>query len=239
MSLVDTVYLKLFQDENLFALVDAVRNKCDESQMTVEDRKYLANLHSAFLDNGLALSGEARQRSQEFSKRLIELRVAFTENLSSDPGLVWREEQDLEGLVSERIQALPSHPSNGQRGVPLKKTHVNAVLSSCDCSETRKDIFIQSENIFPENVKLFQEIIILRDERARLLGFESFAHQQARSKLLKSPQHVKSMLEDLSTQLAPIAKAELEVLQRMKDTSGPTFYIWDFDYCHDQMLRDN
>jgi metallopeptidase MepB len=59
-SLVDTAYLKLFEDKTLFALVDAVRNKCDENQMTVEDRKYLAKLHSDFLDNGLALSGEAR-----------------------------------------------------------------------------------------------------------------------------------------------------------------------------------
>lgn len=57
MSLVDTACLKLFRDENLFAFVDVVRIKCDENQMTGEDRKYLAKLHSAFLENGLALSG--------------------------------------------------------------------------------------------------------------------------------------------------------------------------------------
>ena len=47
------------------------------------------------------------------------------------------------------------------------------------------------------------------------------------------------MLEDLSIQLTPIAKAELEVLQRMKDPSGSHFYLWDFDYYHDQILRNN
>lgn len=148
MSLVDIAYLKLFQDENLFALVDAVRNKCDENQMTVEDRKYLAKLHSSFLDNGLALSGEARQRSQEISKRLIELRVAFTENLSSDLGLVWREEQDLEGLGSERIKALPLHLSNGQRGIPLKKTYVNAVPVTCSCPELEKKFLFRVKMSF-------------------------------------------------------------------------------------------
>ena len=47
------------------------------------------------------------------------------------------------------------------------------------------------------------------------------------------------MLKDLSMQLTPIAKAELEVLQRMKDPSGSHFYLWDFDHYHDQVLHNN
>ncbi|RHZ51502.1 hypothetical protein CDV55_103765 [Aspergillus turcosus] len=238
-SMVDTAYLELFQDENLFALVDAVHKNCDESQMGIEDRKFLTKLHSTFVDNGLGLKGENKKRSQEISKRLVELRVAFTENLSSDPGYVWKEEEDLEGLGAERIQALPLYPSNGQRGVPLKKAYVNAVLSSCVRSETRKEVFLRSQRIFPENTEVFKEIVILRDERARLLGFKSYAHQQARSKLLKSPQDVKTMLDELSRHLLPIAKMELEALQRAKDPSGSPFYLWDFDYHHDKMLRDD
>jgi metallopeptidase MepB len=238
-SIVDTAYLELFQDENLFALVDAVHKNYDGSQMEIEDQKYFTKLHSTFIDNGLGLNEKNKKRSQEISKRLVELRVAFTENLSLDPGCVWKEEEHLEGLGAERIQALPLHPSNGQRGVPLKKTYVNAVLSSCVRSETRKEVFLQSQRRFPENIELFKEIVILRDERARLLGFKSYAHQQARSKLLKSPQDVKTMLDELSMHLLPVAQKELEALQRTKDPSGSPFYLWDFDYHHDKMLRDN
>lgn len=239
MSMVDTAYLELFQDETLFALVDAVHKNCDASQMEIEDRKFLAKLHSTFIDNGLGLKGKNKKRSHEISKRLVELRVAFTENLSLDPGYIWKEEEDLEGLGAERIQALPLCPSNGQRGVPLKKTYVNAVLSSCVRSETRKEVFLQSQRIFPENIEIFKEIVILRDERARLLGFKSYAHQQARSKLLKSPRDVKSMLDELSMHLRPIAKTELEALRRAQDPPGIPFYLWDFDYHHAKMLRDN
>ncbi|OKP13804.1 Saccharolysin [Penicillium subrubescens] len=171
-------------------------------------------------------------------KRLIELRVAFTENLSLGPGFTWKEEEDLEGLGAEIIQALPLRSSNGQRGVPLKKTY-DAVLPSYVRSETRKEAFLQSQRIFAENVTVFEEIIILRDERARLLGFESYAHQQARSKLLKSPQELKTMLDEVSLHLLPIAQTELEALQRTKDPSGRLFYLWDFDYHHNKMLRDN
>jgi metallopeptidase MepB len=238
-SMVDTAYLELFQDEKLFALVDSVHRKCDWSQMEIEDRKFLTKLHSTFIDNGLGLKGENKKRSHEISKRLVELRIAFTENLSSDPGYAWKEEEDLEGLGAERIQALHLDPSNGQRGVPLKKTYMNAVLSSCVRSETRKEVFLQGQRIFPENIGVFKEIVILRDERARLLGFKSYGHQQARSKLMKSPQDVKTMLDELSMHLLPIARTELEALQRAKDPSGSPFYLWDFDYHHDKMLRDN
>ncbi|KAJ5963101.1 hypothetical protein N7481_013406 [Penicillium waksmanii] len=238
-SMVDTAYLELFQDENLFALVDVVHKNCDTSQIEIEDRKFLTKLHSTFIDDGLGLKGNNKKRSHEISKRLVELRVAFTENLSLDPGYMWKEEEDLEGLDADKIQALPLCPSNGRRGVPLKKTYVDAVLSSCVRSETRKEAFLQSQRIFPENIKIFKEIIVLRDERARLLDFKSYAHQQARSKLLKSPQEVKVMLAELSNHLLPIAQTELEALQRAKDPSGSPFYLWDFDYHHDKMLRDN
>lgn len=72
-----------------------------------------------------------------------------------------------------------------------------------------------------------------------MLGFKSYAHQQARSKLLKSPHDVKSMLDELSVHLLPIAQKELEALQCSKDLPGVPFYLWDFDYHHDKMLRDN
>lgn len=238
-SMVDTAYLELFQDDRLFALVDAVHNNCDWSQMEVEDRKFLTKLHSTFIDNGLGLKGKNKKRSCEISKRLVELRVAFTENLSLDPGYVWTEEDNLKGLGAERVQALPSYPSNGHRGVPLKKTFVNAVLSRCVRSETRKEVFLRSQTIFPDNIEIFKEIVTLRDERARLLGFESYAHQQARSKLLKSPGDVKNMLDELSMHLLPIAQTELEVLQRAKNPSKGPFYLWDFDYYHDKVLRDH
>lgn len=238
-SMVDTAYLELFQDEKLFALVDVVYENCDASQMEIEDRKFLTKVHSTFIDNGLGLKGENKKRSCEIAKRLVELRVAFTGNLSLDPGYMWKEEEDLEGLGADRIQALSLSPLNGHRGVPLKKTYVNAVLSSCVRSETRKEVFLQSQRIFPENIKIFKEIVILRDERARLLGFKSYAHQQARSKLLKSPKEVKNMLKELSTHLLPIAQAELEALRHAKDPTGSPFYLWDFDYHHDKMLREN
>lgn len=47
------------------------------------------------------------------------------------------------------------------------------------------------------------------------------------------------MLAEISNHLLPIAQTELEALQRAKDPSRGPFYLWDFDYHHDKMLRDN
>ncbi|KAL1860767.1 hypothetical protein Plec18167_009179 [Paecilomyces lecythidis] len=238
-KMVDKAYLELFQDEDVFALVDSVYNSCGDGKLDIEDKKFLDSLHSTFLDNGLGLNEKDKTRFHGISKRLVELRVAFTENLSLHPGYVWKCENELEGLEAGKIQAFPLRPLTGQRGVPLTKSCVNAVLSKCVKPETREEVFIQSQRVFPKNIALFQEIIILRDEGARLLGFKSYAHQQARHKLLKSPESVESMLDELSSYLHPVAKAELEELQSIKPTHGTPFYLWDFDYYHCKMLQDN
>lgn len=121
-----------------------MQNNYDESQIGIKDQKFLTKLHLTFLDNGLRLKGINKKRSRETSRRLVKLRVAFTEKPSSDPRHVWKKEEDLEGLGIERIQALPLCLSSGQRGVPLKTTYVSAVLSSCVRSESRKVVFLQS-----------------------------------------------------------------------------------------------
>ncbi|GAD97757.1 thimet oligopeptidase [Paecilomyces variotii No. 5] len=201
-KMLDKAYLELFQDENLFELVDSVYKSCGNAKLDTEHKKFVDSLYSTFLDNGLGLDKTDKKMFYDISKRLVELRVAFTENLNMNPGYL-------------------------------------AVLSKCVKPETREEAFIQSQRIFPENIALFQEIIVLRDEGARLLGFKSYAHQQARHKLLKSPESVKSMLDELSSYLRPVAKAELEELQRIKGTPETPFYLWDFDYYHRKMLQDN
>ena len=109
-SMVDTTYLELFQNENLFALVDAVYNSRHWEQLEVEDQKYLTKLHSTFLDNGLGLKGDDKKRFHRISKRLVELRVAFTENLGLDPGYVWKTEDEFEGLGAKRFTHFPCTP---------------------------------------------------------------------------------------------------------------------------------
>ncbi|CAI7594628.1 unnamed protein product [Penicillium discolor] len=242
-NLVDKAYLGIFQTPSLFALVNAVyKNYVDTKS---ENQKLLNKIHSMFMENGLHLEGDKRDRFLWISNRLIELRVAFMGNLSSDPGYVWKEHYELEGVATESLRALPMHSSTSQRGIKLKKPYITMVLTRCHIAETRKEVFLRSQNIFPDNLEIFNEAVILRDESARLLGFSSFAAQKSRHKMVKSPYDIDQLLDELYNHLQPLAQKELETLQRLKmgdggdgDHSSYSLYLWDFDYYHDRLLRE-
>lgn len=250
-SMVDKAYWAVFQIPSLFALVNAVYQKhaeedndADENAKS-EDQKLLERFHSMFMENGLELEEDKRHRFLWISDRLIELRVAFMENLSSDPGYVWKDHNELKGIAAESLQALPMHSSTSQRGIKLKKPNIPMVLTQCHIAETRKEVFLRSQNIFPDNLKIFNEAVILRDESARLLGFSSYAAQKSRHKMITSPHDVDQLLNELYDHLQPLAQKELETLQHLKRGdredgyhSSSSLYLWDFDYYHDRLLRE-
>ena len=242
-DMVDKAYLDIFQIPSLFALVNAVYKSHVDTNS--EDQKLLNTIHSLFMENGLELEGDKRVRFLRISKRLIELRVASMENLSSDPGYVWKYHYELRGVATEIVQALPMHSSTRKRGIKLKKPDTTMVLTRCHVAETRKEVFLRSQNIFPENLEIFNEAVILRDESARLLGFSSFAAQKLRHKMIKSPHEVDHLLDELYNYLKPLAQEQLEMLQVLKngdskdeDRSSCSLYLWDFDYYQDRLLRE-
>ncbi|OQE41462.1 hypothetical protein PENCOP_c005G02375 [Penicillium coprophilum] len=238
-NMVDKAYLSIFQMRSLFALVNGVYKRHIEETLDSEDQKLLERFHSMFMENGLELEGDKRDRFLWISNRLIELRVAFMENLSSDPGDVWKDPHEFKGMAEENLRS-----STSQRSIKLKKPDITLALTRCHIAETRKDVFLRSQNIFPDNLEIFNEAVILRDESARLLGFSSFAAQKSRHKMIKSAHDVDQLLDGLCNHLQPLAQRELESLQQLKmedreiEDHSSSLFLWDFEYYHDRLLRE-
>ncbi|PYI09732.1 zincin [Aspergillus sclerotiicarbonarius CBS 121057] len=230
-NLVNQAYLALFQDERLFALVDAAYGVSNDIQGE-ESTRLLARFHRMFVDNGLQLVGTNRDRFKWIAKRLLELRNRFMDNIASDPGSLQVPTGALEGLDDPMLQNLDG---NLLKRIRLDRPTVNAVLGKCSVAQTRRDVFLSSQSIYPDNEDLFQETILLRNEAARLLGFPSFATQQLRHQLVQSPRAVNDLLENLAHKLQPIAARELQALRSL---SGSELHLWDFDYYHRRMLQE-
>lgn len=84
-------------------------------------------------------------------------------------------------------------------------------------------------------MEVFREIIVLRDEAPRLLGFPSFAAQKLTQQMLGSPRRVNDFLEHLQNALKPLAEKEIAKLRQLADNDGP-IYLWDFDFYHTRIL---
>ncbi|KAF5865207.1 hypothetical protein ETB97_004787 [Aspergillus alliaceus] len=114
------------------------------------------------------------------------------ENLSTDPGSIWNGEHE-----------------NTKTHIQLKKPDVSAVLSQCSVASTRREDFLRSLAVFPENIEIFHETVVLRDEAARLLGFSSFAAQKLRHQIVKSPGDIGKLLDKLSVHLQLLVRGRL------------------------------
>lgn len=98
-----------------------------------------------------------------------------------------------------------------------------------------------------DNVPLFKETIILRDEAARLLGYPNHAAFRIEDKMAKTPKTVTDFLSDLRTQLAPGGAKEVEHLKQLKQedlkargleaSNDGQYYLWDHRF-YDRMMRE-
>ncbi|UNI13297.1 hypothetical protein JDV02_000054 [Purpureocillium takamizusanense] len=231
--------LATVENEELFTLVDAAKRRVNEDSLTTEEKKLLDTVYRWFTDTGANMDKATRDRFSEISKRSIKLRNAFMDNIASDPGGLWMAEAQLAGLSRAKYDSLEVN-EEGKRRVTLKRPDVQAVLRQCHDAETRKVVFIASESICPENVDIFREIVLLRDEAARLSGYTSFAAQSTSNRLAKSPAAVGKLLGELKEKLRPLVDSELLQLRQQlaQDGGAPRLHVWDFEYYHQKMLRD-
>lgn len=108
-------------------------------------------------------------------------------------------------------------------------------------------MFIANENKCNSNVEIFKETIVLRDEAARLLGYNSHAEFRLEDKMAKTPKTVNDFLGDLRTKLAPGGQKELKALLDLKKADlkdspytsyeDGKYYLWDHRYYDRVMLE--
>src|ERR1700693_1319723 len=97
------------------------------------------------------------------------------------------------------------------------------------------------------NVPLFKEVIILRDEAARLLGYPDHASFRIEDKMAKTPKTVNDFLGDLRVQLAPGGKKEVDHLMEIKKEDlksrgletedDGNYYLWDSRFYNRMMVE--
>ncbi|KZL72129.1 peptidase family m3 [Colletotrichum incanum] len=235
------------QMKGVYELVQAVRERNEE--LGHEERKILEDLWLDYRGAGHGvLDGEGIAVYLERRERIEELKREFRKNLYTGGGGVWFDETELEGVpVSEmerwKIGGEDVPEEKGRRFVTLERADYDAVLRHARDPETRRRMYVAFDNRFPENVPLFKEMLVLRDENARSLGYKSHADFRMQRKVAPSTRWVEKFLEDLRENLMPRGKEEMRRLERKKrkhlhalgDVAGDSedagkILPWDFEY---------
>lgn len=234
--------------EDVFNLVDAVLKR--KEKLDPESQRLLEKDHKSFIRNGLSLpAGPKRDRFKEIKQRLSQISIAFQKNLNEESGGLWFTPEQLDGVPDDTLSILKKGEgeNEGKLWLTFKYPDLFPTLKYATNAETRKKVFVDNENKCNDNIALFREAILLRDEAARILGYNSHAQFRIEDKMAKTTKTVNDFLGDLRERLAPGGKKEIEKLMELKkqDTkerglTGPLaerYYLWDHRYYDRLMLE--
>ena len=239
--------LELSQSEPLYRAYRALAESPAFARFTPVRQKVVRDALRDFKLSGIALPEQQKARFKEISLRLSELQSKFEENLM-DSIQAWSklvtDESVLAGMLEPARQAAAQKAqAKSLEGflLTLDFPSYDAVITYCRNRELRRELYeayaTRASERGPhkpehDNNPLMTEILALRDEEAKLLGYRNFAELSLATKMAESPDEVEKFLLDLALRAKPRAQAELAELKAYaKRLDGlDDFQPWDAPY---------
>jgi peptidyl-dipeptidase Dcp len=231
-------------DPRFFARVDTIFQRGLRQKLDAEQRRVLERTHSSLVRAGARLAPDAKKRMGEINARLATLGTTFSQNILADEQgykLVLEDEADLAGLpdfvraAAKRAGNDLGHP--GKHVITLARSSIESFLQFSTRRDLREIAFAAwikrgeggGEH---DNRAVATEILALRAERAKLLGFATFAKFRLEDAMAKTPEAVRGLLDEVWTAAVKKAGEEREMLQRMVDREGGNFQVEAWDWRH-------
>ena len=202
-SKIQNLALEIFKDQDLYEKFKEIETK----NLDEESKTFYRDLEIDFKDAGHGLSDEKKDRLIEIEKKLIDLSISFSENIAKDKTEVMFLEDELKGLSQNELKNLKKN--NDSFVITMAYPDINAVMENCSVRKTREIVWKAFNNrAVKENSSILEEAVQLRNEKALLFGFKTWAEYRLQNRMAKSPNNVASMYESLIPKLQKAAEVE-------------------------------
>ncbi len=235
---------EIFHNRALFDRIDAVWKTRETSGLNAEQQRLVDVTHDRYTRQGANLDAGPKMRLAEINQRLAALYTSFSQNILADEEgqVLWLDsEADLAGLPPQMIAAAKALAE--KRGEPGKWAIANT-RSSMDpflTLSTRRDLREKALKLWAargdmggehDNNAIITEILKLRVEKAKLLGFPTFAHWIADGQMAKTPDAAMDLLRTVWTPAVAKAREEIADLEAVAAAEGSNEPIEAWDYRH-------
>ncbi|HHU98779.1 MAG TPA: M3 family metallopeptidase [Bacteroidales bacterium] len=239
--------MSAFSDEvllnaELFNRIKAVWENRSAEGLNDEELFMLENLYKSFVRNGALLGPEDQESLKKFNQELSLLTVKFSQNVLEETNsfrLVIDDEADLKGLPESVVAAAADEAkSAGMEGkwvFTTRKPSMIPFLQYADNRNLRKklyDAYLNRGNNGNEydNNKILADIVRIRAERAKLLGYRTHADIVLETRMAKTPENVLNLLNNLLERSLRVAKRERDEMQTIADAAGGNFKLEPHDW---------
>jgi thimet oligopeptidase len=215
---IDKHQVELTARRDVYERLAALRSKIESGAVSADSiqRRLLRKMCEDCERQGVALAPDAAARLTAINQRIAELSVEFQKALNEENQRLLFTEEELAGLAPDFVANLPRDEASGKRVITLKYTDMFPVLKQGSVENTRRLVEEANSGKCPDNVALIEEVLTLRLEAARLLGFKSDSEFQLAVLMAKTPAAVRDFLTDLDKRLTPKAEAERAELLELK-----------------------
>lgn len=245
MPRVTAFWTRLGSDERLYAKYKAI----DASTLNPEQRQAHKNAVRNFVLGGAELQGAAKERFAVIQERQAELSQKFSENAldATDAFAYYATLEELDGLPADVISAArAAAEADAKPGykLTLKMPSYLPVMQFAKSGALREKLYRAyvtraSELGDPafDNTALITEILALREEESKLLGYRNFGELSVVPKMAESPDHVVKFLRDLAVKAKPYGERDLADLRAFasEHVGMPDPQPWDWTFIGEKL----
>lgn len=244
----DNIYL----NKKLFDRVDTLYKQMDSLHLTSEQKRVLFLIHRQFVRNGIALDKKDQDRLREINKELAALQQKFGNNVLAETNafqLVLDSTSQLSGLPQAVIDAAAADAKaagyDGKWLITLQYPSRMPFLQYSNRRDLRKKVYeayvsMGDHGNANDNNQVLLDILNLRIEKAKLLGFETPAAYLLDDKMAKTPATVDKFLGQIMPAALNKAKEERTEMQAIIDKENGGFKLapWDWAYYAEKLRKE-
>ncbi|MDG2520141.1 M3 family metallopeptidase [Caulobacter segnis] len=231
---------KINQNPALFKRVEAVYNSPAKAKLTPEQQRVTWLYYTNFVRQGAKLDAAAKTRIGEINKRLATLFSTFSNNLLADEETyIELTQADLAGLPdSLKAGAAASAKDRGLEGkwvIVNTRSSVDPYLTNATNRAMREKVWRAFVNRGDngdahDNNKIITEILKLRVERAKLLGYKTHAHWRVENSMAKTPEAAMELMEAVWKPAIAQVAIDVAEMQKIVDAEKGGFKLAPWDY---------
>ena len=244
-------YTNLSQDESLYKKYQSLKDGEAFKSLTSSQKRIIDNVLREFKLGGAELNETDKKRFKAIQEKLAKLSTQFEENIldaTNEFSIFVDNLDELRGIPEENIRKALADAKEDKREGYKFTLHFPSylpVMQYADSRPLREKLYHAyatraSELASPEfdNTKLIEEILALRYESSKLLGFKNFTEMSLVTKMAKSSEEVISFLMDLANKAKPFALKDMDELKSFSKTLNiEKLEAWDVAYVSEKLRQ--
>ena len=242
-------HTRMGADERLYAKYKAIASAPDASRLSIPRQTVLRHALRDFVLSGAELQGAAKERFAQIQERLAAVSQKFSENVldATDGFAHYASDEEMAGVPDDVVQAArAAAQADGREGCKLtlhfpsyfpvmQYAHHRGLRETLyRAYTTRASEFGPPER---DNTALMRELLELRQEEARLLGYANYAEVSLAPKMAQSPQQVMDFLRDLAQRARPYAEKDMDEMREFaaRELGLHDLQAWDQAYVSEKL----